>query len=214
MKTANPDTLGYVDIYFPEFGNNTNQSLQLQIRTNLSDNPSALLFEQNIVVKRKTMNKFSRYTLFRPVPVNGPFFVGWKQLTNSPIPVGLDKNTDNGDKIFYNTNGIWIQNTTVDGSIMVRPGFGKGSGVITALEQQPEIGRIYPNPSTGTCYLREAPEMLVIYDLHGRKIDAEILPWGNGETKITFPSFVKGLVLVHYVVKGRAITQRIMVRQE
>ena len=214
MKTANPDTLGYVDIYFPEFGNNTSQSLQLQIRTNLTDNPGALLFEQNIVVKRKTMNKFSRYTLFRPVPINGPFFVGWKQLTNSPIPVGLDKNTNNGDKIFFNTNGLWIQNTTVSGSIMVRPGFGKGFDVITALEKQDEIGRIYPNPSTGTCFLQEAPDILVIYDLHGRKIDAEIQPWGNGETKITFPSFVKGLVLVHYVVKGRAMTQRIMVRQE
>ncbi|MDZ4716210.1 MAG: T9SS type A sorting domain-containing protein [Cytophagales bacterium] len=213
MRTNNPDTISYVDIYFPEFGDNTSQSLQLQIRTNLTDNISALLFEQNIVVERKTKNRFKRYPLFRAVPVNGPFYIGWKQLTNASIPVGLDKNTDNGDKIFYNTNGLWIQNTTVKGSIMVRPGFGKGlGGVITGAEHKP-LARIYPNPSRGICYLQSIPESLIIYDMTGRILDADVQQTGN-ETRITFPAAVSGLVILQYIDQGRRVTQKVMVRQE
>ncbi len=212
MKTLNPDTLTYVDIYFPEFGDNTSQSLLLQIRTILGDINSVPLFEQLIVVERKTMNTFARYPLYKPVPVAGPFYLGWKQLTNVPIPVGLDKNTDNGNKIYYSISGDWIQNTLVKGSIMVRPGFGRGDGsVVTGLETAQTVKPIYPNPTSGTCTLRGHAESLVAYDITGRQQSLTVETIGP-DTQITFSSGTSGLVLVRYVIEGKAYAQKLMVR--
>ncbi len=214
MKTLNPDTLVYVDIYFPEFGDNTSQSLLLQIRTILSDNTSTTLLDQLIVIDRKTKNTFTRYPLYRSVPVGGAFYIGWKQLSNVPIPVGLDKNTDNGDKIFYNTNGIWVQNTNVKGSIMVRPGFGKGDGsLVSGLSNEEKMPTIYPNPTSGICYLKGHPESLEVFDITGRKIDADFQASGT-DTRITIPYGVSGLVLVRYMMAGQAKVQKLMVRAE
>ena len=136
MKSPQPDTLAYVAIYFPEFGDNTNQSLQLQIRSNLSDDASSILFEQLIQVIRKTKNKFAIYHLEQPVIVKESFYICWRQASNASIPVGLDKNNDHGDKMYFNTNGTWTQNVTVKGSMMMRPGFGKGkgNGEVTGIE--------------------------------------------------------------------------------
>ncbi len=214
MKSQNPDTLVYVDIYFPEFGDNTSQSLKLQVRTILTDNTAAPIFEEIIVVDRKTKNTFTRYPFYRPVPVGGAFYIGWKQLSNVSIPVGLDKNTDNGSKIFYNTNGTWIQNTNVHGTIMVRPGFGKGDGsTITGLPLERDATVLYPNPTSGICYLKGHPESLEVYDITGRRIEVDLEAWG-ADTRISFASGVSGLVLVRYAMNGQAKTQKLMVRAE
>ena len=214
MRTLTPDTLVYVDIYFPEFGDNTSQSLLLQIRNNLTDNIAATLFEEGIVVDRHTKNKFARYTFGRPVPVNGAFYIGWKQLSNIPIPVGLDKNTNNGDKIYYNTNGIWIKNTTVDGSIMVRPGFGSGDGSIVTggLDKKPNHV-IYPNPSNGICFMKGKPDIIEAFDFTGKKLEIQTDTIGS-DTRITLVSPVYGLILFRYLIDGQPAVQKIMVRGE
>lgn len=212
MKTLNPDTLTYVDIYFPEFGDNTSQSLQLQVRSILTDITSAPLFEQNIVVERRTMNKFTRYPLYLPVTVGSAFYIGWKQLTNVPIPVGLDKNTDNGSKIYYSISGEWIQNTLVKGSIMVRPGFGRGDGSgITGLERASPPSPIYPNPTSGICTLRGRLEWLQAIDMTGKLLDVQWAHVGQ-DTRITFSSGTSGLVLVRYIMNGQPYTQKVIVR--
>ena len=214
VKYSKPDTLVYVDIYFPEFGENTSQSLQLQIRSDLTDNPASILLEQNIVVDRKTRNKFSHYPLTHYVLTNGPFYVGWKQLSNTPIAVGLDKNTDNGNKIFYNTNGLWIQNSLVKGSIMVRAGFGKAKGnVVTGLESGSNLKHLYPNPSNQTFYLPATAENILAFDMTGKRIDLE-RDTDINKIRLTFLSHVGGLVIVRYFFEGRWSTEKLMVRPE
>ncbi|MBL7850700.1 MAG: T9SS type A sorting domain-containing protein [Cyclobacteriaceae bacterium] len=205
------DTLTYVDIYFPEFGDNTNQSLLLQIRSILGDIAAAPLFEQLIVVQRSTMNKFVRYPLYRPVPVGSTFYVGWKQITNASIPVGLDKNTNNAAKMYFNTTGNWVQNVDVQGSLMVRPGFGKGDGnVVTGLETPAKPPVFFPNPSRGTCTLRARADAVEVYDLTGRRASFHWETFGE-ETTLTFDEASTGLFLVRTLINGRAYTQKIMV---
>lgn len=206
------DTMTYVDIYFPEFGSNTNESLLLQVWNQLVATDQPPLIEQLIVVNRKTKNQFARYMLYRPVLVGGIFYVGWKQITNASIPVGLDKNTDSGDKVYYNTTGEWVQNTLVHGSMMVRPGFGKGDGnLITAIEPNRPAPILYPNPSPGVCTLKGRAERLEVYDVTGRQTEAQ---WetDGAETRITFSPATSGLVLVRMIVDGRAYTQKVLVK--
>ena len=146
--------------------------------------------------------------------MNGAFYIGWKQLSNTPIPVGLDKNTNNGDKIFYNTNGLWIQNTTVNGSIMVRPGFGSGDGslVTGGLDKKPSHV-IYPNPSNGICFMKGKPDIIEAFDFTGKKLEIQTDTIGS-DTRITLVSPVYGLIFFRYLIDGRPGVQKIMVRGE
>ncbi len=214
-KSNQPDTLVNVDIYFPEFGDNTSQSLQLQVRSNLSDAASSILYQQNILVARTTKNKFVRYKLDPPVAVNSNFYIGWKQLSSASIPVGLDKNTDNGDKIYYNTNGTWVQNVSVKGSMMVRPGFGnpKLKALTTGLETTNVSEPIYPNPTTRICYLPLDAEGVLVFDITGRRIDIELQQLSDSKS-LSFVSPVSGLVVVRYLLKGKFYTEKIMVRAD
>lgn len=214
MKTDSIDTLVYVDIYFPEFGDNTNQSLQLQVRSTLGDINAAPLIDQLIVVERTTRNKFKRYTLYRPVPVAGAFYIGWKQITNASIPVGLDKNTENGNKIYYNITGDWVQNTLVKGSIMVRPGFGKGIGeVVTGVEALRKPVVLYPNPTTGICYVQGLVERAEGFDSMGRAVDTRWEIEGD-KSRITLAPSASGLLIVRMVIDGQVHTVKVMVQAE
>ena len=215
LKSSQSETLTYVDIYFPEFGDNTNQSLKLQIRSDLTDPTSTILYEQNINVKRTTQSKFVRYTLSPSVVVTGAFYIGWKQLSSASIPVGLDKNTDNGDKIYYNTNGTWIQNVTVKGSMMVRAGFGKEAAPdpITGVETKSTHSPIYPNPSSGTCFLPAEAENVFALDFTGRKLETDVQQL-NDKKSLRFLSPVSGLVIVRYSLNGKPQVEKIMVLAE
>src|SRR5690606_38484793 len=62
---------------------------------------------------------------------------------------GLDKNTDSGDEIFFNPDVQWQQNTTLRGSLMMRPVFGNTEDIVTGLNPGDEELKVYPNPSHG-----------------------------------------------------------------
>jgi hypothetical protein len=214
-KSAVPDTVVAVDIYFPDFGNNTNQSLLLQIRSDLSDTPASILQQQSIQVSRTTQNKFVRFKLSTPVRVTGDFYVGWKQISSASIPVGLDKNNDQGDKIYYNTNGIWVQNVTVKGSVMVRAVFGNphlGGGPITGVDSE-RVTPIYPNPTRGVCYLPVHAESVIAYDVTGRVIAIEIHEHLDSKS-IAFLAPSSGIKIVRYLLNGKIHTEKVMVQAE
>jgi len=213
MKTDSTDTLAYVDIYFPEFGDNTNQSLLLEVRSILGEITLAPLLDQLIVVERTSMNRFTRYKLTKPIPVNGIFYVGWKQISNASIPVGLDKNTDNGSRIYYNITGDWVQNTLVSGSIMVRPGFGQGNGdTVTALEPPPPSVVVYPNPNSGVCYVNEQVDHAQAFDLAGRAVATTWESLGS-ESRIAFDAASPGMYIVRLLINGRVYARKVIVQE-
>lgn len=87
------------------------------------------------------------------VKVDGSFFIGWRQFDASPLNIGLDKNIDNSDKLFYSLNGgnTWT-NTTIEGTILIRPIFSTSLNAelgIAEVEAQPEVSYLlYPNPAS------------------------------------------------------------------
>lgn len=214
FKSATPDTLVYVDIYFPQFGDNSNQSIQLEVRSNLTDAASSILYRQTVQVQRNTRNKFSRYKIDPAVVIKGDFYVGWKQLSSASIPVGLDKNTNNANKMFYNTTGTWTQNTLVNGSMMIRPGFGRplGSGPVTGLESS-RIIPVYPNPNRGQFYLPAGAEQIQVIDLLGRPVGLETSA-NDQAIAVWLSSPTHGLVVVRYLFLGKAVSQKVMVLPE
>ena len=104
--------------------------------------------------------------------VEDTFYVGFKQNNHNFLPVGLDKNTNSSNKIFYKVDGMWNQNTVINGSLIIRPIFGKTNYVLTSINEI-EIERglnIYPNPSNGKFYLSEAADIIFILNSEGKKI--------------------------------------------
>ena len=50
----------------------------------------------------------------------GTFYVGWEQITNDLLNIGLDKNSISNQYMFYNVGGGWV-NSQFPGSWMIRP---------------------------------------------------------------------------------------------
>jgi hypothetical protein len=149
-----------------------------------------------------------------PVGVKGKFFLGWKQNSSAVIAVGLDKNTDSGDKIFSNINGTWEPNITLKGSLMMRPVFGKGNGegeVITAVEDPLLKTSIYPNPTPGVFYISTFVDRAEMFDLTGRSIDIA-LEFMNEQTRITMPQNKPGLYLLKIYQEDRWQTIKVIVK--
>ncbi|MBL7871364.1 MAG: T9SS type A sorting domain-containing protein [Cyclobacteriaceae bacterium] len=196
MKTTEPDTIVAVDIYFPRFGDESNRIIQFQILRDLTDKASDVLYQGNLPIQRNSLNKFWRIPLVEePIGVKGKFYIGWKQLASATIAVGLDKNTDSGDMIYTNINGAWEQNTSLKGSLMIRPVFGPGKGgVISGVDETIPIS-LYPNPSSGTFYISSLVDEVILLDTTGKRISINIES-ETDRTRISIQSPSPGLYLL------------------
>jgi len=211
MRTDQPDTIVAVDMYFPRFGDDSNQIIKFQVLKDLTNSASSVLYQGNIPIQRNTMNKFWRIPLVEPAGVKGQFYVGWEQTSSAVIAVGLDKNTNSGDKIYSNINGSWEQNTTLKGSLMIRPVFGKGNGgPITRTENLPSVS-VYPNPNQGTFYISACVEDAVLFDLSGRKVDIDIEKQTE-TTKIKLLNATTGLYLLRTFQNNQWASTKVIVR--
>lgn len=208
-----PDTLVAVDLYFPQFGDQSNQTLTLKVWSGGEEGPVAQLHQQNIQVIRTGNNEFIRYQLTEPVIVYRRFFVGWKQSSAAVIPVGFDKDTDSGNQIYYNVTGAWEQNTLLAGSLMIRPVFGSGQGVvINELEDQRFI-QIFPNPSNGQFQMPADAQSISVFDVLGQSIPVTT----QKEEKsilVHMPEVKSGLYLVRWYSNGKKRSARVLIKRD
>jgi hypothetical protein len=82
--------------------------------------------------------------------VDGVFYVGWKQRSDTFLNAGLDINTPSANKQFYWINGSW-EHTKVEGSIMIRPVMGKPPETTSSDNEESVVSgkfRIWPNPAS------------------------------------------------------------------
>ena len=211
MKTADPDTIVAVDIYFPRFGDETNQIIELSILNDLKDTEQSILYKSNITVNRSELDTLRRYQLnVNTIGVQGSFYIGWKQSSAVSIPMGWDKNTDSGDNIYFNLNGLWEQNTTERGSIMIHPVFGRG-GLVTGLHEAAQTIHAFPNPNAGIFYLNGEPEYLEMVDLAGKPVDFSKEKY-DLQTKIEMANAHPGIYVLKIYLNGKYTTHKILVR--
>ncbi len=211
MRTDKPDTIRSLDLHFPSIGQNVNQSIEILISKDLTGDPSSFLHRETVTVQRNTQNKFWNLILNRFVGVQNKFYVGWKQSTASVLPIGLDKNTNSGDKIFFNLNGAWEQNTLLTGSLMIRPVFGKGEGIITGLPVgKTEPIRFYPNPNRGSFLVVGDTEDIQLYDITGKPISFIAEKTEEG-THIDMGSVPAGIYILRLLREAMVSAHRVRV---
>jgi hypothetical protein len=210
LKGVPADTVVAVDLYFPRFGDESQQVITLQIWSTLAGAP---VHQQVITVERSQNNILRRRRLSAPVIVGRRFFIGWRQTATAVIAVGLDKDSDSSDKIFVNTAGTWAPSTQLRGSLMMRPVFGSGPGALppTGLtaEQAPVV---FPNPSDGAFFLPAGAQVSAIVTGIGQPLEFSARTEGDLLRVDLLSPPASGLVVVRYHFAGYGYATRVWMR--
>ncbi|MDX2415325.1 MAG: T9SS type A sorting domain-containing protein [Bacteroidales bacterium] len=178
-KSFSPDTIRAINICFNDSYLNSNQRLfDLVVLSSFNQVPGDILYtqEEEMVDPGESINGFITYHLNDPVPVEGEFFVGWRQRSETWLNAGLDLNTPHMGRQYLYFGGTWSQ-SLVEGSLMIRPIVGKPlvSTGIGEMQYEYSAVNIWPNPASGIINIDiDAADLnkssIEIYDIQGRKV--------------------------------------------
>ncbi|MGM0666973.1 MAG: T9SS type A sorting domain-containing protein [Bacteroidota bacterium] len=177
-RTFEPDTLRAVMMAFNDSYLSSNRRyFNIAVWDDDNGMPGELLYEQEAMVDPgENINQFIQFRLNDPQLIDGYFHIGWTQLSETFLNLGLDMNTMPGGRRHYYINGSWNE-SEVAGSLMLRPVVG-GAIIPTGIddpEQDPrERINIWPNPVKDILNIDIPSEMISrgfktdIYDNSGR----------------------------------------------
>ncbi len=205
-----------IDMYIPNLAqNNGSKNITLLVLDsvngqNITDD---IRIAQNVLVNPSGgVNQFQRFTFERPVFVEGLIFVGYREQNDEVVSIGFDKNTNSATQLYYNQSGIWEQNNTLQGSVMIRPVFGEITTIIATkpkFEQQ-KI-QLWPNPNRGTLHVSEDFEQIFLFTLDGK------LKWqaasGQANKALLLPNLAAGLYLVKVIQKDAVHVQKVIIQR-
>ncbi|MEN8226543.1 MAG: T9SS type A sorting domain-containing protein [Bacteroidota bacterium] len=206
-----PDQLGGVYIYF----NHVYDSLNLNYYFNLvvwddsEGQPGSVIWEDDNEYKpiySSSYPGFIKYHFSQPVPVNGPFYVGWRQYKEYILNVGLDLNNRPASPVmFYNLQGIW-ESSAAPGVMMFRPFLYNETSGLPGNSAESSSLHIYPNPATDVIYfeLPVSPNgeriQLEIFDASGRLAERTI----TDSNSMNISSLPAGIYYIRALV-GRSV---------
>ena len=206
--------LTHVDINFP-FVQQTGEPISIFVWNRLDNDPTSILFEnQYSVLRTNDIGELRAYALDTPIFVQDTFYIGFQQATNEFLAVGLDKNQDSGDRMFFNVSGEWRSNETVNGSFLMRPRFDKDIAATFVPSQTgaAEVVNIYPNPTRGGIFIEGEVYQLQVFDNWGQKKSAIARKEETG-VWVDLSQNRKGIYLLKFVRSGKVITQRVILNE-
>lgn len=211
LQANTADTLNGGFIHYPYTASTSPNILTLQVWANDNGKPGALLTEQTIAVRREGTPLFTAFDLNPAVLVKDTVFIGWEQDEGDKARIGLDNSNDTGDQVYVNTNGTWVQNDIVSGSLMIRPRFGPGNIVTGIPERASSAVRVYPNPSRGEFFITVPAEEVYLYSLTGQRI-ALTSQAEDDRTRIATEA-APGIYVLKYRFETHVGVQKILITQ-
>lgn len=161
---------------------------------------------------------FVEYPLDSVIAVGGTFYVGWVQTNDTRMNLGLDKNRDNQDKMFFRVGQSW-QSSAQQASWMIRPVMASAVDPFAGVEEPqaaPRGLRPFPNPASDAFRL-DAEELgpqvaeLLLKDAMGRTVRR----WHGSAQAFSVEDVAPGLYIVELVgrqggaiAQGRLVVQR------
>jgi hypothetical protein len=185
-RSYKADRLGGVYIYFNQVYDSVNlknYSFNLMVWDETGGLPGAVIHEDEKSFKpvyTSSYTGFIRYEFTDPVPVSGPFFVGWRQDKEYILNVGLDLNNRPNPQVMFFNMGNW-ESSTAPGVIMFRPFLYDETSGIYNSPSEAKLLQIYPNPASDRLWFRlpdssEGEEIrLRIYDTSGRMVHHSVI---------------------------------------
>jgi len=207
-----PDTLRAVRICFNDSYQEANKrAFDLMVWDNNNGVPGNVLFSKaEVMVEQGDMiNGFYTYYIPEGVMVNGTFYIGWRQRSETFLNAGLDINTPNAGRQLYWLNGEW-KLSQVAGSIMIRPVVGyppKITSVADIYDTKKNIISVWPNPATDflnvSCSDLQLSGLLylTVMDMSGRQLMK--VPFNE---RIDISSLHEGIYIIITSIKGKPIS--------
>ena len=169
FKLNRPDTLRAIQMYFPQMGDSTNNiPFKLTIWKNISNN--TIIYQQQVFPVHTITDKFHTYFLDSIFQLTGDFYIGWEQLSDDLLNVGLDKNLISNQYMYYNIGSGWT-NSQFPGSWMIRPIL-SNKQIINNTNNKIQHCSIYPNPTSSFFNIDCAidNDKILVYDVSGNLI--------------------------------------------
>jgi len=156
------DTLVAVQMLFNWMATNvTAQGFRISLWNDAGGIPGTMFYQDSLVFPQynyiahpsgwgNLTNDFHTYMLTSPETLSGTFYVGWQQFTPETLNVGLDKNINSNNKMFYNIGSGWTQ-SVIPGSWMIRPVFRNTAGIASVANNDDLLHpfKVFPNPTSG-----------------------------------------------------------------
>jgi len=149
------------------------------------------------------------------VPVNGNFYVGWRQVSETFLNAGFDLNTLNNGKQFYWLNGNWNQ-SQAKGSLMIRPMTGSPARTTSVQDivAKNSTLKIWPNPvrdhinvDPGELIQNTSQPTIRIIDIRG----SEVMKISYSE-QFDVSSLPDGIYFIILNINGKLIKQNRFVK--
>ncbi|MGY8989614.1 MAG: T9SS type A sorting domain-containing protein, partial [Flavobacteriales bacterium] len=211
FKLNRPDTLRIVQMKFVEMHEDlTDNKFALTIWENNNGSPGQELYKDTVEIEYKDRGKFTNYYLKNGVGLIGTFFVGWEQITNDILNLGLDKNSVANNYMLYNIGGGWV-NSQFPGAWMIRPVVNFDTPIISSLSEKVVIDcKIYPNPfsnKTSIYFKNNSQRTFKLFDMMGRKVRTII----SSENKIDIykEDLRRGIYFIQIIEGGSIQTKKI-----
>jgi hypothetical protein len=181
FKSYLQDTIRAIRICFNDSYLNSNQrAFDLMIWDDNNGLPGNVIYStENVLVEPgDEINGFHTYILPDGVMVNGIFYAGWRQRSETFLNAGFDVNTSNRGRQYYWLNGTWLQSQK-EGSLMIRPVVGapiKTTSSDDVNTVDPKICSIWPNPASEYINLNcsdlalSRSAFISIIDMQGREL--------------------------------------------
>jgi hypothetical protein len=212
------DTLRAVRISFNDSYQDANKrEFDIVVWDNNNGLPGNILYtkEEVMVEQGNIINGFYNYTIPEGVVVNGTFYVGWKQRSETFLNVGYDVNTPNSGKQFYWLNGEWNQ-SQVAGSIMIRPVLGAPLKITSVHEtylNNKNPVNIWPNPAGDYINIKQGDMQLSgisyisITDLTGHELIK--VPYSE---QVDISSLHNGIYFLVITINGKPVGYKQLIK--
>ena len=213
---AESDSVTAIDIHFPQIKPLVveGETMDLAVYTDLSGETGTILARQNFPIGvADSINQFKRFTFEIPVVVPDTFYIAFRQFKDEFIGIGLDKNNDQGDKIWSKSRGQWFPNLDVKGSLMMRPIFGKTDfdpNMILGTESEihAQTVNFYPNPAKDVVNIKGQFDTIELLSISGNKIQVSI-----SNSQINTTGLADGLYLIKTRYKNTIQTSKLIIQR-
>ncbi|UZD23226.1 T9SS type A sorting domain-containing protein [Algoriphagus halophytocola] len=209
IKYETPEEV-YIKGISIEFTNprQANQAVDIQVWKELDQDP--IFIREELIPEFDPDQSYAYYSLDTNLSVNGAFYIGFTQYSNDFIHVGLDKTNEQGDKLYYNVVGEWVQNEEVNGALMIRPHVSL-QPEFEETENPEEPLSIYPNPVESYLNIEGVFSEIRVFDSFGREIFLEHQLSDKGEI-VNFNGQRPGIYVLNLTTEKGMKSYRILVQ--
>ncbi|MGN7888995.1 T9SS type A sorting domain-containing protein [Dyadobacter sp. 22481] len=212
---AKADTIGGVRMSMVSFNKDiSGQGFTIQIYNSKGGKPDQVIAQRSVAVRYPAARDgFIDYAFAVPVAVADTFYVGWLQINDQPVTVGFDRNSFLGSSaVYYNLGTEWAKETSLKGSIMIRPYLGKkAQGIITGNEPVDAVNAIfYPNPARGEVrWNNRSLKKIEVYSTGGNLVHA-LEPVRNQQSA-TVEHLNQGIYIFKAMDGKRSFVQKMLI---